>query len=90
MEPRPSATLTPRLPAPLFVGEGEGEEGEDAAPVAFVPLRVLARSWNAVKLRSESWTGLTAKTIPAPQCDEPSGLCCLHYTSYQHGVRDGN
>lgn len=53
-------------------------DGEAGLVVAFVPLSVMARSWNAVKLRAEVCTGFTAKTMPSPQCEEPSAACCLH------------
>jgi len=64
----PTAAAMPALPklseiAPFPVEVEEGEAPLDAA----VPFRASARFWKAVKLRAEVWTGLTAKTIPAPQ-----------------------
>ena len=75
-EPIPRATFIAMLLTALEpVGDGEGAA---AAPVELVPLSWLASCWKAVKLRGEFCMGLTAKTIPAPQWEEPSGLCCLH------------
>ncbi len=67
-EPRIRATLVPRFDAP-FVGEALGLVEVVDAPelVAFVPFNATARFSNAVKLRAEVCTGLTAKTMPAPQ-----------------------
>lgn len=71
----PRATFVAMLlEAPEPAG-AEGEAGFAAAPVELVPLRVAASCAKAEKLRGELWTGLTAKTMPAPQWEEPSGLC---------------
>lgn len=87
-EPRPTAAFTAKLPAaPLAAvlepegAELEGEpEGVDDEPVALVPLSVMARVWNAVKLRAEVCTGFTANTMPEPQCEAPVGVCCWHWS----------
>lgn len=81
-EPRPSARFVLTADAPLaLVGEPDGELPLEVfvdEPVEFVPFSAIASWRNAVELRGESSTGLTEKTMPAPQCDVPSGLCCLH------------
>ena len=73
--------LRPTAAAPLLVLVGDAEElvpdGEAELLLALVPLSCFARFKNALKLRGEVCTGLTAKTMPAPQCEEPSGACCL-------------
>jgi hypothetical protein len=79
-EPKPRARFTPNADAPLvvFVADGEDplDEGDELFVEFAVPLVALARFWNAVKLRSESCTGLTAKTMPVPQWE--AGLVCSH------------
>lgn len=75
-----SATLEPNETAPLSeavlpLGVALGD-----APLlvfALVPLSWIARFWNAVKLRAESATAFTAKTMPEPQWLAPAGVCCL-------------
>ena len=78
-ELKPNTAFEPKLVAPFVVVALGALDvfvvPELVVPVAFVPLSVTARFWNAVKLRREVCTGLTAKTMPEPQCEEPSGLC---------------
>lgn len=58
------------------LAEDDAEEGRLALALELPAVAVpLANAWKAPKVLSPEVGGLTAKTIPAPQCP-----CCLQYT----------